>query len=76
MGTTGVPHPQVGDQLDATGQVLRIGDKVSFLATQYTTGGTATIRRFTATFVILRHSNGGEVHRAPSNVTRLLPPCR
>ena len=68
--------PQAGDRLDATGQVLRIGDEVSFLATQYTAGGTATIRRFTATFVILRHSNGGEVRHAPSNVIHLLPPCR
>ena len=67
--------PQAGDRLDATGQVLRIGDEVSFLAMQYTAGGTATIRRFTATFIILRHGNGGEVRCAPSNVTRLLPPC-
>ena len=66
--------PQAGDRLDATGQVLRIGDEVSFLATQYTAEGTATSRRFTATFVILRHSNGSEVCRAPTNVTRLLPP--
>ena len=66
----------MGDRLDATGQVLHIGDEVSFLATQYTTGGTATIRRFTATFVILRRSNGGEVRRAPTNITRVLPPRR
>ena len=66
--------PRAGDRLDATGQALRVGDEVSFLATQYTTGGTAIIRRFTATFAILRRSNGGEVRRAPSNVTRLLPP--
>ena len=32
--------PQAGDRLDATGQVLRIGDEVSFLATNYTAGGT------------------------------------
>ena len=63
--------PQAGDRLDATGQVLRIGDKVSFLATNYTAGGTATVRRFTATFVILRRDNGGEVRRAPSNITRI-----
>ena len=36
--------PQVGDHLDATGQVLRIGDEVSFLTTNYTAGGTATIQ--------------------------------
>ena len=35
--------PQAGDHLDATGQVLRVGDKVSFLATNYTAGGTATV---------------------------------
>ena len=35
--------PQAGDRLDATGQVLRVGDEVSFLATQYTAGGTASI---------------------------------
>ena len=63
--------PQAGDRLDAIGQVLRIGDEVSFLATNYTKGGTATVRRFTATFVILRRDNGGEVRRAPSNVTRI-----
>ena len=63
--------PQAGDRLDAIGQVLRIGDEVSFLATNYTRGGTATVRRFTATFVILRRDNGGEVRRAPSNVTRI-----
>ena len=68
--------PRAGDRLDATGQVLRVGDEVSFLATQYTAGGTAIIRRFAATFAILSRSNGGEVHRAPSNVTRLLPPHR
>ena len=63
--------PQAGDRLDAIGQVLRIGDEVSFLATNYTRGGTATVRRFTATFVILRRDSGGEVRRAPSNVTRI-----
>ena len=63
--------PQAGDRLDAIGQVLRVGDEVSFLATNYTRGGTATVRRFTATFVILRRDNGGEVRRAPSNVTRI-----
>ena len=68
--------PRAGDRLDAAGHVLRVGDEVSFLATQYTAGGTAIIRRFTATFAILRRSNGGEVRRAPSNVTRLLPPHR
>ena len=68
--------PRAGDRLDATGQVLHVGDEVSFLATQYTAGGTAIIRRFTAMFAILRRSNGGEVRRAPSNVTRLLPPHR
>ena len=31
--------PQPGDHLDATGQVLRVGDEVSFHATSYTTGG-------------------------------------
>ena len=46
--------PQVGDHLDATGQVLRVGDKVSFHATSYTTGGIGTVKRFTATFVIIR----------------------
>ena len=66
--------PQAGDRLDATGQALRVGDEVSFLATNYTAGGTTIIRRFTATFVILRRNNGGEVCRAPSNVTRLHPP--
>ena len=30
--------PQAGDRLDATGQVLRVGDRVSFLATNYTAG--------------------------------------
>ena len=35
--------PQAGDRLDATGQVLRVGDKVSFLATNYTAGRTATV---------------------------------
>ena len=63
--------PQAGDRLDAIGQVLRVGDEVSFLATNYTRGGTATVWRFTATFVILRRDNGGEVRRAPSNVTRI-----
>ena len=63
--------PQAGDRLDAIGQVLRVGDEVSFLATNYTRGGTATVRRFTATFVILRRDNGGEVRRAPSNMTRI-----
>ena len=63
--------PQAGDRLDATGQVLCVGDEVSFLATNYTAGGTATVRRFTATFVILRRDNGGEVRCAPSNVTRI-----
>ena len=63
--------PQAGDRLDATGQVLRVGDTVSFLATSYTTGGTGTVKRFTATFVIIRRDNGGEIRRAPSNVTRL-----
>ena len=63
--------PQAGDRLDATGRVLRVGDTVSFLATNYTTGGTGTVKRFTATFVIVRRNNGGEVRRAPSNVTRL-----
>ena len=69
--------PQAGDRLDGTGhQVLRIGDEVSFLATNYTTGGTATIRCFTATFVILHRNNGCEVRRAPSNVTQLHPSRR
>ena len=62
--------PQAGDRLDATGQVLRVGDEVSFLTTNYTTGGVGTIKRFTATFVIIRRGNGGEVQRAPSNITR------
>ena len=71
---TGAPDsrtPQAGDRLDATGRVLHVGDTVSFLATNYTTGGTGTVKRFTATFVIVRRNNGGEVRRAPSNVTRL-----
>ena len=68
--------PQAGDRLDATGQVLRIGDEVSFLATNYTAGGTATIQRFTAMFVILRRKNGCEVHCTLSNVTRLHTPLR
>ena len=71
---TGAPvsrTPQAGDRLDATVQVLHVGDTVSFLATNYTTGGTGTLKRFTATFVIVRRNNGGEVRRAPSNVTRL-----
>ena len=63
--------PQAGDRLDATGQVLRVGDTVSFLATNYTTGGTGTMKRFMATFVIIRWDNGDEIRRAPSNVTRL-----
>ena len=63
--------PQAGERLDATGQVLRVGDTVSFYATSYTTGGTGTVNRFTATFVIIRRDNGGEICRAPSNVTRL-----
>ena len=63
--------PQVGDCLDTIGQVLRVGDEVSFLATNYTRGGTTTVRQFTATFVILCRDNGGEVRRAPSNVTRI-----
>ena len=45
--------PQAGDRLDATGQVLRVGDTVSFHATSYTTGGTGTVKRFTATFIII-----------------------
>ena len=63
--------PQAGDRLDATGQVLRVGDTVSFHTTSYTTGGTGTVNRFTATFVIMRRDNGGEIRRAPSNVTHL-----
>ena len=35
--------PQAGDHLDATDQVLRIGDEVSFLATNHTMGGTTTV---------------------------------
>ena len=66
--------PQAGDRLDAMGQVLRVGDEVSFHATNYTTGGVGTIKHFTATFVIIRRGNGGEVRRAPSNVTRTHAP--
>ena len=66
--------PQAGDRLDATGQVLRVGDEVSFHATSYTTGGIGTVKRFTATFVIIRRNNGGDIRRAPSNVTRLHAP--
>ena len=63
--------PQAGDRLDATGQVLRVGDTVSFHTTSYTTDGTGTVKHFMATFVIIRRDNGGEIHRAPSNVTCL-----
>ena len=63
--------PQAGGRLNAVGQVLRVGDEVSFLATNYTKGGTGIVRRFTATFVILRRDNGSEVRCAPSNVTRI-----
>ena len=76
-GRTGTPHlrtPQAGDRLDATGQVLRVGDEVSFHATSYTAGGTGTVKRFTATFVIIQRGNGGDIRRAPSNVTRLRVP--
>ena len=66
--------PQAGNCLDATGQVLCVGDKVSFLAMNYTTGGTGIVRHFMATFIIIRRSNGGEIHCAPSNVTRLHMP--
>ena len=66
--------PQAGDRLDATGQVLRVGDEVSFHATSYTTGGIGIVKRFTATFVVIRQSNGGDIRRAPSNVTRLHAP--
>ena len=66
--------PQAGDRLDATGQVLRVGDEVSFHATSYTTGGIGTVKRFTATFIIIRRSNGGDIRRAPSNVTHLHAP--
>ena len=66
--------PQAGDRLDATGQVLHVGDEVSFHATSYTTRGIGTVKRFTATFVIIRRSNGSEIRRAPSNVTRLHAP--
>ena len=65
---------QAGDRLDATGQVLRVGDEVSFHATNYTTGGVGTIKRFTATFAIIRRGNRGEVRRAPSNITRTHAP--
>ena len=37
--------PQAGDRLDATGQVLHVGDEVSFHATSYTAGGTGTVKR-------------------------------
>ena len=53
--------PQAGDRLDATGQVLCVGDEVSFHATSYTTGGIGTVKRFTATFIIIRQSNGGGI---------------
>ena len=66
--------PQAGDRLDATGQVLRIGDEVSFHTTSYTTGGVGTVKRFTATFVIIHRNNSGDIRRAPSNVTRLHAP--
>ena len=66
--------PQAGDRLDATGQVLRVGDEVSFHATSYTTGGIGTVKRFTATFVIIRRGNGGDIRRAPKDVTRLHAP--
>ena len=66
--------PQAGDCLDATGQVLRVGDEVSFHATSYTTGGVGTIKRFMATLVIICRGNGGEVRQAPSNVTRTHAP--
>ena len=66
--------PQAGDHLDATGQVLCVGDEVSFHATSYTTGGIGTVKRFTATFVIICRSSGGDIRRAPSNVTRLHAP--
>ena len=68
------PHPrtpQAEDRLDVTGQVLRVGDTVGFHATNYTTGGTGTVKRFMATFVIIRRDNGGKIRCAPSNVTRL-----
>ena len=63
--------PQAGDRLDATGQVLRVGDTVSFHTTSYTTGGTGTVKCFTANFVIIRRDNGGQIRRAPSNITCL-----
>ena len=50
--------------MDATKQVLRVGDEVSFHATSYTAGGTGTVKRFTATFIIIRWGNGGEICRA------------
>ena len=65
--------PQAGDRLDATRQVLRVGDEVSFHATNYTSGGVGTVKRFTATFVIIRQGTG-EIRRAPSNVMRLRTP--
>ena len=66
--------PQAGDRLDAAGQVLRVGDEVSFHATSYTAGGVGTVKRFTATFVIIHRNNGGDIRCAPSNVTRLRTP--
>ena len=66
--------PQAGDRLDATGQVLRVGDEVSFHATSYTTGAVGTVKCFTATFVIILRGNGGDIRRAPSNVTRTHAP--
>ena len=76
-GRTETPHlrtPQAGDRLDATGQVLRVGNEVSFHATSYTGGGTGTVKRFTATFVIIRRGNGGDIRHAPINVAHLRVP--
>ena len=76
-GRTETPHlctPQAGDHLDATRQVLHVGDKVSFHATSYTAGGTGTVKCFTATFIIIRRGNGGDICHDPSNITRLCVP--
>ena len=53
--------PQADDRLDATGQVLHVGDEVSFHATSHTTRGIGTVKRFTATFVIIHWSSGGDI---------------